>query len=135
MTAATMPCPRHLTGLARVTWPIVVRELTLAGQLGADNARVIERYVTLYARWREAESHLATEGAITAAPRTGTPMHNPWLSVSNAAADRLARMEAEMGLTPAARKRLGGFPRPPGVGQGGADGFARLKALQGGKTV
>ena len=45
-------------------------------------------------------------GVLVAAPRTGVPMHNPYLAVANKAAELVAKMASELGLTPAARGKV-----------------------------
>jgi Phage terminase, small subunit len=128
----TLPCPRHLTGVARATWRAVVTEMMAAGTLGADNGRVIERYCVLYARWR-AELHLAEDGPITRPRRApgrrctrlgpAFPMPRPtgWPAWRPSLALRV-------------RKRLACFPGCL-VGEDRQSGWAALKALQGSRTA
>ena len=127
------PCPDYLTGVAREVWYSVISEMSAAGTLGMENTRTIERYVVLYARWREAEAHVAQHGAVVPAPRSSVPMPNPNLAVANAASDRLGKIEAELGLTPSSRARVA---RPATQSQHGvADSpWLRLKAMQQGLT-
>ena len=87
-------------------WARVVADLRAMGVLGRENGAVIEIYVRQLLRMREAEAHVAQWGVIVPAPRTGVPMHNPYLSVANAAAKETHRLAAELGLTPSARGRV-----------------------------
>jgi phage terminase small subunit len=70
----------------------------------------LERYAITYARWRWAEAKVAEEGAVTPAARTGTPMPNQLLWIARGEADRLLRLEAELGFGPAARSRVRMLP-------------------------
>lgn len=85
----------------------VMREL---GTLGPENAGALEMLCVQYARWRLAEAQVAKLGPVIRAPVTGVPMHNPYLSTANQAADRFIKLAAELGLTPAMRGRVGKRP-------------------------
>lgn len=127
-----IPCPRYLVGEARRTFRAIAIEMQAAGTLGTENARTIERYATTYARWREAEAKVAELGMLTAAPKTGTPMYSLWLAIAHQEADRLARLEADLGLTPASRNRLGRTPNHPGT-PNKQDPWEQMRMLQSGE--
>lgn len=104
--AARVSPPEHLSGLALATFRRVAGNMATMGTLGAENREALAIYSTNWARMVEAEKHVAEHGAIVPAPRTGTPMHNPYLAVANRAAATVAKLAAELGLTPTARARL-----------------------------
>ncbi len=92
--------------LAQAKWRELERELALIGTLGPENADALEMLCVQYARWKMAEAQVSKLGPIIRAPKTGVPMHNPYLPVANAAADRYLKLAAELGLTPAMRGRV-----------------------------
>lgn len=96
-------CPPHLTGAARDVWAFVIEAMAEARTLDPANLPAIERYCLAYSRWRTAEAKLASEGIVLKAPRTGVRMVNPWVSVSRNAAAAMAKLEAELGLSPSRR--------------------------------
>lgn len=75
-------CPDYITGFAKEMWVDTSNRLREMGLLGAENGPIVERYAVCFARWREAEPHLATEGSVILAPRTETPMPSPWLFIA-----------------------------------------------------
>ena len=92
--------------LAKEQWEVVTAHMRGAGTLGPENVTEIEVYCTNYARWRLAEANVAENGPIVPAPKTGVPMHNPYLSVANAAADKVMKVAADLGLPPSMRGRV-----------------------------
>lgn len=109
-------------------WRRVVAEMQRAGTYSEDCRDLVEAYCFQYVRWRNAEVTVAKDGAIVAAPNSGVPMHSPHLAVANGAFDRMLRLAAELGLTPASRGRV---ERTGNRGQGSA---ARAFINRGGKA-
>ena len=93
--------------IAAEQWQIVTSHMRAAGTLGTENTAAIEIYSRAFARWRIAEAHVAEHGPIVPAPRTGVPMHNPYLAVANAAAATVLKAGADLGLPPSMRGRVG----------------------------
>lgn len=54
---------------------------------------VLVRYADAFAQYHEAADNLARNGIITAHPRTGAPLENPYLKVRNAASEILASIK------------------------------------------
>lgn len=108
--------PAHLKGMALATFRRVAANMSAMGTLGAENREAVAIYATNWSRMVEAEKHIAEHGPIVSAPRTGVPMQNPFLSVANRAASMVARLAAELGLTPVARARLS-VEKAPRAGQ------------------
>jgi P27 family predicted phage terminase small subunit len=93
-------------------WRKVVDDLKAMNVLGRENGAAVELYVRNLVRMRRCEAHLAQHGPIVAAPRTGVPMQNPYLAIANRAAETVAKMAAELGLTPSARGRVRPLKKP-----------------------
>jgi P27 family predicted phage terminase small subunit len=114
--------PRFLSREARAEWNRLTADLAAMGVLGRENRATLAIYCQNWARMVAAELHVNANGPIVPAPRTGVPMHNPYLAVANRAADVVARLASEFGLTPSSRSRVGAAPRAPGVDASGAFG-------------
>jgi P27 family predicted phage terminase small subunit len=113
-----LTCPEHLPEAARPIWCATIAALADARRLGFEVLIIVERYCVLYCRWRQAEEHLATEGVIVAASRSGVPSQNPWLSVSRQAQTAMTKLEVELELSPHRRATdrpllADGSPVPP----------------------
>ena len=93
--------------LAAARWRGAVADMTRLRTLGPENAAALEILAVNYARWRLAVAHVAVHGPIVPAPRTGVPMHNPYLAVANGAAEKVLKIEVELGLPPSMRGRVG----------------------------
>ncbi len=117
MTAPTMKPPEHLSEPARKEWSRVIKELAEAGILAKLDRGTLAAYCQTYARWAEAEAKLAELGPVVKSP-SGFPTANPYLTVCNTALRLMKTYAAELGLTPASRKRLG-------KAQGGKTGRSR----------
>ncbi|MGI4876642.1 MAG: P27 family phage terminase small subunit [Janthinobacterium lividum] len=110
---AILAAPVYAEGVAALAaekWAELSDVMAELGTIGPENAPALEMLCVFYARWRLAEAEVARVGPIVKAPVTGVPMHNPFLSVANGAADRFLRLAAELGLTPAMRGRVGKRP-------------------------
>lgn len=95
--------PAHLSAVAKAEWKRVAAILAERGDLGPDVLGTLEQYVTHFARWREAEGHVAESGPVVPAPKTGVLMHSPWLTVANRASDALLKFARALKITPATR--------------------------------
>ena len=74
--------------------------------IGPENGGQIEIYCTNYARWRLAEAHVAENGPVLKAKKTGVPMLNLYLPVANKAAEIVNKIAADLGLPPSMRARV-----------------------------
>lgn len=99
--------PPHLTGEALAEWGRVTADMRAMRTLGHEVRAVLAIYCQNWARMLESEAHVSEHGAVVPAPRTGVPMHNPHLAIANRAADVVARLASELGLTPSSRTRVG----------------------------
>jgi phage terminase small subunit len=113
--------PAHITGLAAAEWRRAAKVLTERGDLDPAVLATLECYAVQYARWRDAEAHVAEFGAIVPAPRTGVPIPNPHLSVANRAGENLLKLAKALRITP--------DTRPSGLsGNQADDGWSGLLA-------
>lgn len=98
------PPPASLPAGMAEEWTDVAADLTKRGLLTASMLGVLESY--LIARWtmREAQAAVAEHGLLVKGAH-GAPKPNPATGVLNKAGEVVARLAAEMGLTPASRSR------------------------------
>ncbi|RVU17486.1 phage terminase small subunit P27 family [Methylobacterium oryzihabitans] len=87
-------------------WTVLADDLRAASTLSREIGAVMEIYVRNLVRMRKAERLVVERGPIVEAPRTGALMQNPALAVANRAAEAVAKMAAEMGLSPSSRGRV-----------------------------
>ena len=100
--------PPHLVDAAVEEWERVAPLLEAMGILGLENRATLAIYCQNWARMIDAEANVSKYGAVVPAPRTGVPMHNPYLAIANKSAEIVARMSVEFGMTPSARTRVHG---------------------------
>lgn len=94
-------------------WSTMIAELRRAEKLAVVNGHAVQRLVIAYVLYDRAAAHVAKDGAVVKAPKTGTPMHSPWYTAMRAA-DRMATgIEAELTLAPRRRASGGKVPRAP----------------------
>ncbi len=103
-------CPKELTGEAAAEWKRVTNLLRGLGLVAQLDRAALAMYCQSWARWLDAETQLATQGAIVKSP-SGYPIQNPNLSVSSQAAKAMQQLLGEFGLSPAARHRMLGAPK------------------------
>ena len=98
-------CPAHLTDVARKEWRRIATPLYRMGVLSVTDRAALAAYCQTWARWVEAEEHLAKGPPLIKAP-SGYVQQSPWLTVANKQLDIMGRFMAELGLSPSARARL-----------------------------
>lgn len=99
--------PAFLKGEARKEWNRCIGLMQEMGTLGKETRAALAVYCKAWQRMLDAEAHVAQHGELVSAPRTGVPMHNPYLAIANQAAATVVRLAAEFGFTPSSRARLG----------------------------
>ena len=97
--------PDFLTGTAADAWDKLVAHLFGLGLLTAGDEIGLSAVCQCYSRWREAESQVATLGAVVKGPG-GSAVLNPWLSAANTSLKQLQALLVEFGLTPSSRSRI-----------------------------
>lgn len=106
-------CPPHLNAVARKEWRRLATPLFEMGVLSVTDRAALAGYCAAWARWVEAEEHLAKGPPLLKTP-SGYVQQSPWLGIANKQLEIMARFMAELGLTPSARARL----RLPGSATG-----------------
>lgn len=94
-------------------WGAVIRDLRGADRLSSANEHAIKRLVHAYILYDRAARQVARRGSIIAAPKTRTPMHNPWARVMTQAAKTAQNLESELTISPLNRGKGGKVPPPP----------------------
>ncbi|MAQ83678.1 MAG: phage terminase small subunit P27 family [Maritimibacter sp.] len=98
-------CPAHLCPVAQREWRRLAKPLHDMGVLYTTDRAALAAYCQAYARWVEAEQKLKETPILLKTP-SGYVQQSPWLSVSNKQLELMGRFMAELGLTPAARRRV-----------------------------
>lgn len=117
-------------GLARTTWrkmlPVVkaLRIMTIA------DVPLLARYCVTYARWQRAEQWLDGDGS----DQVGTPEYARTHRQALQLAQELRRIEASLGFTPAARRKLG-RALTPSTDETPEQQRERMKHVEGGKDA
>lgn len=104
--AKTAPCPAHIPEAARAEWNRVTADLKGRKLLTPASLGVVASYVI--ATWQVAKCVEAIEadGAFVKT-KNGEPKPHPAHALINKANELIARLGAELGITPAARSRKG----------------------------
>ncbi|WP_404404882.1 phage terminase small subunit P27 family [Pelagibacterium halotolerans] len=99
-------------------WQAVVSEMVERKILATTGLGIVETYII--ARWtvRECQKALAEHGPLTKTAH-GMLKPNPAAAILNKSTESVARLGAELGLTPAARSKQG-FQNGGGKGKDGA---------------
>ena len=103
---AVPECPEHLSAEAKREWERITAHLMRLGLLTEIDRAALAAYCQTYARWIEAEQHIAQLGLVVKAPRTGYPIQNPYLPIANKALEHMRNFLTEFGMTPASRSRI-----------------------------
>ncbi len=101
--------PAGLAPAGRTIWKNLLAMLEQAGLLAQIDGYLLERYVRLYLRWRDAERRLAREGQVLDfQTREGVLVRrrNPLTSISRELHAELLKVERQFGMSPAARAGL-----------------------------
>jgi len=105
-------------------WATTIAELRKAEKLAVVNGHAIQRLVIAYVLYDRAAVHVIKDGAVVAAPKTGTPMHSPWYTAMRAADRMASEIEAELTITPR-RRASGGKVARTRVRPTGADRYLK----------
>ena len=98
-------CPEHMSDAARDEWDRVCGELEEAGILGRLDRALLAAYCEAWEEFVELSVRVRKEGA-TVETDKGNIVQNPTLGAKNSAAERLIRIAANFGMSPAARAKL-----------------------------
>lgn len=115
-------CPGHLNPAAATEWRRIARALQSAGVLTTFDRAALAAYCQAWGRWVEAEERLRETPPLVKTP-SGYVQQSPWLLIANKQLELMGRYMVELGLTPAARSRVG-------TGAQGAIGVVAAEPLQ-----
>lgn len=103
-------CPTYLQGEARREWRRVVSELYDAGVLTSVDRAALAAYCQCYARWVDAEDHIARPaaegGGSVITTDKGNLVQSPWVSIANRSLEEMRKFMVEFGMTPSSRSRV-----------------------------
>ena len=102
-------------------------KLNQMGVLTEIDRSAFAAYCQSYARWKEAQEHINSEGA-TYETENGMQRPNPWVAICNTEQRLMMQAASEFGLTPSARSRI---MAASGVGKDDED---EMEALLGGEA-
>jgi len=113
-TAAEQPRPAgHVVGppeildaAARDKWAEVLPILQSRGDVDQGALDALAAYCAAWSQWRGAQEKVNELGLVVKSP-TGFPQENPYAVIARKAQCELRRWADVLGLTPAARKRIG----------------------------
>lgn len=118
---APPPCPDWLPPAAAAKWKEVAPRLEAAGLLTEIDGDALAAYCTAFARFVQAEQDAQkfsdmdpTTHGIMARTSNGTPILNPLMGALATLRRDVARMAAELGMTPAGRTQIK-VDRPAGA--------------------
>jgi P27 family predicted phage terminase small subunit len=94
--------PDYLSPGAKKVWQATVRILVHKNIYDVDCEHMLAAYCVQYARFIEANAHVAREGMMLKS-RRGSGRHNPHISIQNSALHRALKLARQFGLTPASR--------------------------------
>ncbi|KPK71857.1 MAG: hypothetical protein AMJ84_05415 [Acidithiobacillales bacterium SM23_46] len=107
--------PRWLTGEARREWQRTAPLLARLGLLTQIDRTMLAIYCQAFADWRQADRFLqdmiAGGSGVVVVTKKGNVVQNPALAVRNQAVERLRKIAAEFGMSPASRVGLETQPR------------------------
>lgn len=98
-------CPDHLTGEAVKEWDRITKELHALGIIANVDRAALAAYCMAWLDFVYASRMVDEEGEVITSEKGGKYM-NPWVGIKTSAMDRLVRIGAEFGLTPASRTKL-----------------------------
>ena len=117
-----------LDGAAFPLGQLTTDVLNLDGEVLTEIDRsAFAAYCQSYARWKEAQEHINSEGA-TYETENGMQRPNPWVAICNTEQRLMMQAASEFGLTPSARSRI---MAASGVGKDDED---EMEALLGGEA-
>jgi P27 family predicted phage terminase small subunit len=100
--------PRWLSGEARAVWDELLPRMLRNSLITDIDVIAFARYCQNCGRYAVAESYIAKQGEVMIVGEGGMPFQNPYLAVSNRAAEMMAKGEAAFGMNPSDRTRVAG---------------------------
>jgi P27 family predicted phage terminase small subunit len=105
--AVKIICPEWLDEEAKTEWNRVYKLLKKEGiEFTPKDLKTLEAYCRNYSKWKQCENILLEEGFTFSTPN-GYIQARPEEAMSNKAQEKMLQCAKELGLTPAARARMG----------------------------
>ncbi len=98
-------CPEWLLSEAKVEWNRLAEIMDQMGVLTEVDRAAFAAYCQSYARWKEAQEHITSDGSTFETER-GYQQQTPWVGIANTNQKLMLQAAAEFGLTPSARSRI-----------------------------
>lgn len=98
-------CPVWLLPEAKREWRRLAKVMNQMGVLSKVDRAAFAAYCQSYARWKEANEHIAEEGS-TFVTDKGYQQQTPWVGIANTAQSMMMKAASEFGLTPSSRSRI-----------------------------
>ena len=98
-------CPAWLLPEAKTEWIRLSEKLNQMGVLTEIDRSVFAAYCQSYARWKEAQEHIDSEGS-TFETDKGYQQQTPWVGIANTNQKLMLQAASEFGLTPSSRSRI-----------------------------
>ena len=99
------PCPAWLLLEAKKEWKRLAENLSQLGVLTQIDMAAFAAYCQSYARWKEAQEHINSEGSVFETDK-GYQQQTPWVGIANTNQKLMLQAAAEFGLTPSSRSRI-----------------------------
>jgi P27 family predicted phage terminase small subunit len=115
--ARIVPVPAAIPEDMAAEWRIVIADLNERGLLTDSVIGIVETYII--ARWtvRRATESLSKRGMLVSSRDVHSPKANPAAAMLSKAQETVARLSAELGLTPLSRSRKGLQAAPKDKGE------------------
>lgn len=99
------PCPVWLLPEAKKEWKRLAENLSQLGVLTQIDMAAFAAYCQSYARWKEAQEHINSEGSVFETDK-GYQQQTPWVGIANTNQKLMLQAASEFGLTPSSRSRI-----------------------------
>ena len=104
--AKGMPeCPQWLLAEAKKEWERLADLMNQMEVLTEVDMAAFAAYCQSYARWKEAQEHITSEGS-TFETDKGYQQQTPWVGIANTNQKLMLQAASEFGLTPSSRSRI-----------------------------
>lgn len=104
--ATGMPtCPNWLLQEAKNEWKRLAELMNQMGVLTEVDRAAFAAYCQSYARWKEAQEHIDSDGSIFETDK-GYQQQTPWVGIANTNQKLMMQAASEFGLTPSARSKI-----------------------------
>ena len=98
-------CPKWLEPEAKKEWRRLAKQMEAIGILTEVDMAAFAAYCQSYARWKEAQEHIDSEGS-TFETDKGYQQQTPWVGIANTNQKLMLQAASEFGLTPSSRSRI-----------------------------